>query len=282
MQTLIQSLPFSLFKLCNGLIVLAVIFLPLEKFFSLHTQKFFRKSFLRDIAYYFINGMLPNMLLAAPLAVIAWALHHLTPAGLQQWVGSWPLGFRFAAGLVVGEIGYYWGHRWTHTIPYLWRFHAIHHSAEEMDWLVNTRAHPLDLVFTRICAYIPLYVTGLAQPLANRLDMVVVLLALFNSSWGYFLHANVRWRFGWLEWLVATPAFHHWHHTNDGPELINKNYSAFLPWMDKLFGTFHLPKEQRPGKYGIDDPVSTTLREQLVEPFFAQPSIVVTRGQKES
>jgi sterol desaturase/sphingolipid hydroxylase (fatty acid hydroxylase superfamily) len=63
---------------------------------------------------------------------IAGGLHRVVPAGLQTWTASIPLWMRLAAALVVGEFGFYWGHRWTHEIPFLWRFHAIHHSAEEL------------------------------------------------------------------------------------------------------------------------------------------------------
>ena len=52
------------------------------------------------------------------------------------------------------------------------------------------------------------------------------------------------------------PAFHHWHHTKDGPEYINKNYAATFPWVDKCFGTFYLPGKQWPAKYGIDTPMA--------------------------
>jgi len=85
--------------------------------------------------------------------------------------------------------------------------------------------------------------------------------------WGFFIHANVNWRFGPLEWLVSTPAFHHWHHTNDGPAYINKNYAPMLPWVDKMFGTLYLPKDKQPARYGIDQPISPVLFGQLVEPF---------------
>jgi len=153
--------------------------------------------------------------------------------------------------IVVGDFGAYWGHRWCHEIPFLWRFHSIHHSAEEIDWLVNTRAHPLDLFFTRVCGLIPIYLMGLAQSTGKTTDLLPLLYTLFGIIWSFFIHANICWRFGWLEKLLSTPAFHHWHHTNDGKEYINKNYAAIFPWIDKLFGTFYLPRNRWPSKYGI-------------------------------
>ena len=99
------------------------------------------------------------------------------------------------------------------------------------------------------------------------MDLVPILYALVGTVWSFFIHANVRWRFGWLEWLVSTPAFHHWHHTRDGPEYINKNYAAIFPWVDKLFGTFYLPKKQWPVKYGIDAPMAPGLAGQLLQPL---------------
>ncbi len=270
LRQLQQHLPpfvLDVFRLCVWLVLLTVIFVPLERLCGVHTQKVFRKGFLTDLGYYFLNSLLPKLLLILPLSMIAWGLHYLVPSGLYSSVAAIPLWTRFAAALIVGEFGSYWGHRWMHEIPVLWRFHAIHHSAEEMDWLVNTRAHPLDMVFTRLCGLIPIYVLGLAQPTGNTVDIVPLVYALVGTVWSFFIHANVRWRFGWLEWLVSTPAFHHWHHTKDGPEYINKNYAAIFPWMDKLFGTLYLPKKQWPTKYGIDGPMAPSLAGQLLQPF---------------
>jgi sterol desaturase/sphingolipid hydroxylase (fatty acid hydroxylase superfamily) len=265
-----QHLPSSaieIFRLNVWLILLMIVFVPLEKLCALHPQKLLRQGITTDLAYYFLSGLVPKTLLIVPMALLAWGLHHVVPLDFQLHAATIPLWVRLPLALVVGEIGFYWGHRWAHEVPLLWRFHAIHHSAEELDWLVNTRAHPLDIVFIRLCGLVPMYALGLAQPLSgNRLDVVPLLIMFLGTLWGFFIHSNVNWRFGWLEWLVSTPAFHHWHHTND--EHINKNYSSMLPVVDKLFGTCHLPAKQWPVRYGIDEAMRPTLVGQLVQPIW--------------
>jgi sterol desaturase/sphingolipid hydroxylase (fatty acid hydroxylase superfamily) len=275
LQDTLPPFAVDVIRLAIWLLLLMVVFVPLERLFSVHPQKIFRKSLPADLAYYFLNSLLPKTILVIPMALAAWGLHSLTPAALHRLAASLPLWARLAAAMVVGEIGFYWGHRWTHEIPFLWRFHAIHHSAEEVDWLVNTRAHPLDIVFVRLCGFVPMYALGLAQPMRGKtLDLVPLLIMLVGTVWGFFIHANLRWRFGWLALLISTPAFHHWHHTND--EHINRNYASMLPWMDKLFGTWYLPR-QWPVKYGIGSPVPG-LAGQLLLPFLpedSQPSVAV-------
>ena len=167
--------------------------------------------------------------------------------------------------LVVFEAGSYWGHRWSHEIPFLWRFHAVHHSAEHIDWLVNTRAHPIDMVFVRLCGLVPIYVLGLARTAHGHADVGSMLVVLLATVWGFFIHANIHWRLGPLEWLVATPAFHHWHHTND--ENRDRNYASLLPMMDRLFGTLHLPAQHWPPVYGIDAAMPPGLAGQLLNPL---------------
>jgi len=266
LQHLLLPFVVDILRLGVWLLLLMVVFVPLERLFEVHPQKVFRKSFAVDLGYYFLTSLLPKILLVVPMAIIAWALHYVVPRGLHFWAEGLPLGARLGAAWVVGEFGFYWGHRWTHEIPFLWRFHSIHHSAEEIDWLVNTRAHPVDVVFVRLCGFVPMYALGLAQPMrGSSVDMVPLLIMLFGTVWGFFVHANLRWRFGWLSFLLATPAFHHWHHTND--EHIDKNYASMLPVMDKLFGTWHLPKAQWPAKYGIDAPMPEGLAAQILQPL---------------
>jgi sterol desaturase/sphingolipid hydroxylase (fatty acid hydroxylase superfamily) len=254
-------------KLGVWLVLLSAVFVPLERLFAVRPQRIFRRQLGVDLGYYFLSGLIPSLLLGTPMALLAWAVHATMPAAIGATVAQWPTWLRIAAAMVVGEIGFYWGHRWSHEIPLLWQFHAIHHSAEQVDWLVNTRAHPVDMVFTRLCGFVPLYVLGLAAPLAGIAGAIPMLVLLLGMVWGFFVHANLRWRFGPLEWVVATPAFHHWHHTNDGPAYVDKNYAPMLPWVDCLFGTFHLPKVQRPSRYGTNHPVPSGLFAQLLEPF---------------
>jgi sterol desaturase/sphingolipid hydroxylase (fatty acid hydroxylase superfamily) len=253
------------------LMILVVIFVPLERVFAVHPQKILRKGIFTDLGYYFLSSLLPALLLGAPLGLLAWVVHQTVPSGVHAAMAALPLWGRVFCGLVAGEIGYYWGHRLSHEIPFLWRFHSIHHSAEEVNFLVSSRAHPVDMVFGRFCGTVPIYVLGLGGPESLADNQVPVLVALIAVAWGFFIHANLRWRFGPLEWLISTPAFHHWHHTRNGP--INRNYSATLPWVDRLFATHYLPSNAWPEAYGIEAEMPDSLVEQLAYPLFMQPSV---------
>lgn len=267
LQSYLSALALDLVRLVIWLVVLVIVFVPVERLFALHRQEILRKSFLADVVYFFLSGLIPKLLMIVPMSFVAWGIHRVFPSHLYDYVAALPLWARFIAALIVGDIGFYWGHRLMHQVPYLWRFHAIHHSAEELDWLVNTKAHPFDLAFTRFCGFVLMYLLGLAQPTGNSLDTLPILAAITGVFWGFFIHANVRLRFGWLESLLSSPAFHHWHHTNDGPEVIDKNFASLLPWLDKWFGTFYLPHNHWPQKYGTHTQVPANVPGQLVRPF---------------
>jgi sterol desaturase/sphingolipid hydroxylase (fatty acid hydroxylase superfamily) len=245
------------------LVLLTVIFVPLERLFAIRRAPGRLKHAPADIAFYFLNSILPVLILAPPFALLAAGLKVVTPQAYSDAIAALPFWARVIAGLAVSEVGGYWGHRWSHEAPFLWRFHVVHHAAEHVDWLMSSRAHPVDFVFTRICALTPLYVLGLVQPTPQGAGFAAWLI-VFSTIWGFFIHANLRWRFGPIEWLVSTPAFHHWHHTND--EYRDHNYAALFPVVDRLFGTHHLPKTWPP-TYGVDTPPRPAFLDQLLDPL---------------
>jgi sterol desaturase/sphingolipid hydroxylase (fatty acid hydroxylase superfamily) len=257
-------LVMQLASLTVWLVLLLAVFVPLERLFALRPQRLRRPGFATDLGYYFLSFFSVAVLLSLPIAAIVAAARAVIPAGYYEAVAALPVGLRLVLSLIVGEIGFYWGHRWSHEVPLLWRFHAVHHSAEQMDWLVNTRAHPVDMVFGRLCGLAPIYILGLAVPLTAGGGALSAFVLLAGTLWGFFIHANLRWRLGPIEWLVATPAFHHWHHTRREP--LDRNYASLLPVMDRLFGTHYLPRAW-PDDYGTDWPVGDGIAAQLVEPF---------------
>jgi sterol desaturase/sphingolipid hydroxylase (fatty acid hydroxylase superfamily) len=259
----LTALIIPIFRLSLWLTILVVIFVPLERLFALHRAPGRLKRAPQDIAFYFLNSVLPVLILAPPFALLAAGLKLVTPQVYTDVVASLPLWARIAAGLAVTELGGYWGHRWSHETPILWRFHVVHHAAEHVDWLISSRAHPVDFVFTRICALVPLYVLGLVQPTPQGAGFAAWLI-VFGTIWGFFIHANIRWRLGPIEWLVSTPAFHHWHHTNDAHR--DHNYAALFPVVDRLFGTHHLPNRW-PDRYGVDAPPRPAFLDQLLDPL---------------
>lgn len=247
-------------RLAIGFVVLCAIFVPLETLFPLARRQFWqRHGAWADVTHFFITGALRKFLTLVFAFVLITLLGFLVYPPLQQAMTALPWWLQFLVANVVFDVGAYWGHRWAHTVPFLWRFHAVHHSSEQLDWVAASRVHPLDQTFIRVCGILPVYLLGFTKETFGALIGLEALLAIF-------IHANVRWRFGWLEWLVATPVFHHWHHANEDPGTANKNFSGLLPWVDWIFGTLYLPKKY-PAKYGINEPMPPNYAGQLVRPF---------------
>ncbi len=245
------------------LALLCLVFIPLERLLGQPPGAQQRRDWGHNLAYYFLSSIVPALALSAPVAVMATLAGMLLPPAIPTAMAALPLPARIALAFLVGEIGFYWGHRLSHALPFLWRFHAVHHSPDHLYFLVHTRAHPVDMIVTRLCGIAPLYLLGLAGPTAAGSAMPAALL-VFGALWGFFIHANLRVRLGPLEWLISTPAFHHWHHQRDASQ--SCNYASTLPLLDKLFGSLRLPPAF-PAAYGIDTPMSATLGGQMLDPL---------------
>jgi sterol desaturase/sphingolipid hydroxylase (fatty acid hydroxylase superfamily) len=162
--------------------------------------------------------------------------------------------------VLVADLASYAAHRAFHAVPWLWRFHAVHHSSEALDWLAGSRLHLVDVIATRAIAFAPLFVLGFA-PAALAAYLVWV------SAQATWIHANLGWRTGWLDPVLVTPRFHHWHHAADAAAK-DKNFAVHFPWIDRLFGTHYLPEGAWPARYGVlEDAPPSGFLPQLVWPF---------------
>ena len=183
---------------------------------------------------------------------------------MNNTIGSLPLLVQVPALLLVADFTQYWVHRTVHQVPFLWRFHAIHHSIEEMDWLAGSRLHLLDVILTRGLTYVPIFALGFSE----RALVVYVFCVAAQAT---FIHANVKWEFRSLRRLIATPAFHHWHHSAER-DAVDKSFAVHTPIWDIVFGTYYLPdrwpaayrpvgRRAHPGALdeSVDLPVSTSV-----------------------
>jgi len=241
------------------LLVLGLLFVPMERLFALREQKIFRRGWQTDLKHFFVSHAGVQLFSFAAMIPIqtffAWALDFQ----FQKAVAGQPLWLQFIEILLVVDFTTYWVHRTFHKVPWLWNFHAIHHSSQHLDWLAGSRMHIVDVLATRMAGFLPIFILGFAPG-------ALYAYLVFVSFHAVYIHANVRWRWPGLRWVIATPEFHHWHHTSD-EEGIDKNFAGFLPMWDLVFGTAHQPGHW-PKKYGTVkfQPPETYLG-QLAYPF---------------
>ncbi len=242
-----------------GLAILAVIFIPLERLFALHPRRVLRVGWRTDLVHFLVNGAALKVGLIVSVVVVGGVLRAFVPAPLRLGVAASPTWVQIVAGFTVTTVGGYTGHRAAHEVPLLWRFHRVHHSIRDMDWLAANHLHPLDETFSRSAAVLPLYALGFGRVSLGAFVILITVQAIF-------IHANVRMDFGPVRWLIATPQFHHWHHARE-PRAYNTNYAGEFPLLDALFGTLYLPADRWPAQYGIDESEPAGYLRQLAWPL---------------
>jgi sterol desaturase/sphingolipid hydroxylase (fatty acid hydroxylase superfamily) len=244
--------------------LLFVVFLPLERSFPARPdQKAIRPAFFVDACFFFGQYLLWSGIAAGALVIAQKHTGTLAPASIASLFSRLPLWVSLAVGVVMGDVLVYWFHRACHRFGWLWRFHAVHHSAEHLDWLAAHREHPVDGVLTQLCQNLPLFVLGVpVEMLAG--------LAVFRGAWGVFIHSNVRLPLGPLRFVLGAPELHHFHHAR--LERTEHTFANLAPWLDVVFGTYHRP-EPGPERYplGLNEPWPKSYLGQLVRPFLPAP-----------
>jgi sterol desaturase/sphingolipid hydroxylase (fatty acid hydroxylase superfamily) len=251
--------PFGL----KVIFVTCIVFLPLERLFALRReQKIFRRHWANDLIFLILNGLLIKLGVLLVIALTILAASQVVPSSLQTWIGGLPYWVQILAVLLLADLGFYWTHRMFHAIPWLWRFHEIHHSIEELDWLAAARVHPVDQILTKGVSLIPIFALDFS-------DFAIGVFALLYQWQSVLIHSNIRIKFGPLRFVLASPEFHHWHHSNDR-EARDRNFAGQLPFLDILFGTLHMPRGRMPQSYGLDEPMRQRYAYQILYPFLGE------------
>jgi len=225
-----------------------------------------RRGFWTDLAYWTFTPLTTRLLTTATVLVV------LAPVALLIYgridrnmilhgygpVSRLPLWVQGVGIVLVAEIIGYWMHRAFHTTR-LWKFHAVHHSSVDLDWLSAVRVHPVNDAVAKLAATAPILVLGFAPIAVAGIMPVLTLLAIL-------VHAHVDWDWGPLRGVIASPRFHRWHHTDEAAAR-DKNFAGLLPVLDMLFGTYYMPKDARPTSFGTDTAVPAGLLQQLAFPF---------------
>lgn len=241
-----------------------VIFVAFEKLFPLYKgQLVFRKEWQTDLVHFAVN----HFIVGLALLTVNFAIHRLfgwmandTIRGAVQSLHFLP---QLLLCILAADLVQYWTHRAYHEISFLWRFHAVHHSAKTMDWLAGSRQHMLEILVTRTGVLGALYVLGFGKEVMDAYIIVVGFQAVFN-------HANVHLPWGPLKFFIVTPDFHHWHHSSDDVA-IDRNYAAHFAFLDHLFGTAIKGQKGFPEKYGVQgDYMPEGFVKQLLFPFKSQ------------
>jgi sterol desaturase/sphingolipid hydroxylase (fatty acid hydroxylase superfamily) len=224
------------------------------------TQRYWRRGYATDLLHFLIGPFLITLGAALLLGLLGAVASNALPMRVRAAFGAQPWSLQLVEIVLASELGQYWVHRASHRVKWLWKFHAVHHSTVELDWLAAHRQHPIEAVWLLGVANLPVMLLGFST---ETMLGFVLAQKLFTA----FLHANVRIGFGRFTLLLASPEFHHDHH-DGAPDAAPCNFAGALPWLDKIFGTWRAPDGKFPERYGCDAPVPESYLGQLASPIF--------------
>jgi len=241
------------------LLLMALIYVPLERIWPQYPEQgTFRKGWTQDVVY-FMSTHLPIQILSFLVLLPAiQATKYLGVPALQEFIARMPWLLQFFLAIVVADIAEYFIHLALHKVPFLWRFHAIHHSSKALDWIAGSRSHFVDDTLVRGFILAPLML-GFSQSII----LAYLIFVTLHATW---THCNFGPNAKWLEKVLVMPRYHHWHHTSQ-KEAIDKNFAIHFPWIDKIFGTYYYP-ETWPERYGLDgEEIAPDFLRQTIDPF---------------
>jgi sterol desaturase/sphingolipid hydroxylase (fatty acid hydroxylase superfamily) len=244
-----------------NMVATGLMFAPIERMFPHNAkQRLFRIEWREDLFYYLLSSMLVQLITFLALAPSNYIMSRTGNfADARASVAGLPWLVQFAAAMILTDLMQYWFHRLFHRIPFLWGFHAVHHSAKAMDWLAGARMHFVEIILLRGVTSLPLLTFGFAPSVLQAyIGLVYVYASLVHANLGGDLNRLGRW--------VVVPRFHHWHHAIEA-EGVDKNFAIHFPILDRIFGTYYFPDNEWPTGYGVPEDVPKGYFRQMKYPF---------------
>lgn len=226
------------------MLLMTLIFSPIEVLWPAYReQSVFRKEWLLDIGY-FLSTHLPIQVTSFLILLPATELtEYLGVPAILAAMDHLPWIVQVLLAIFVADLCEYAIHRLFHTVPWLWRFHAIHHSSKALDWIAGSRSHLVDDVVVRAFMLVPMMFIFPHDIIVAYLFFVTI-----HATW---CHCNFGPTLRWLEPFLIQPRYHHWHHTSQ-KEALDRNFAIHFPFIDRMFGTHYLPADGAwPHTYGL-------------------------------
>jgi len=244
----------TLLKLIPVTIALGVVFAALSHWSACNPGRpwWRKREIVTDVLYWFLIPLGARFVRIGLMVMGAALLFNIHGAdALIKFydngfgpLAEMPLWLQAVTFVVVSDFLLYWCHRLYHGAA-MWKYHAVHHSSEELDWISAARFHPVNILFGTVLVDVALLLAGISPN-------VMLWVGPFTTAHSAFVHANLNWTLGPLKYVIASPVFHRWHHTA-AERGGSKNFAGTFPVLDLMFGTCYMPKNELPDAYGIDD-----------------------------
>ena len=262
-----QSVYFGLDFFVLKVLTVGILFLPLERMFPHDPdQTVLRFAWREDFFYFAVSSLLVQMLNYITLAPSEVVNNNFDITEIRHYIFTLPLFIQVFLIMLATDFIQYWLHYAFHKVPFLWRFHSIHHSTQALDWIAGARMHFFEIAILRSMTALPMMTLGF-DPAAIQVYLVIV---YFYSA---LVHSDLGINLTFIKRFLVTPRFHHWHHGSER-EAIDINFSIHFPLFDWLFGTYHMPEDRWPDKYGVagEDMPKGYFR-QFIHPFYPKTKI---------
>jgi sterol desaturase/sphingolipid hydroxylase (fatty acid hydroxylase superfamily) len=258
-ETLVDGPAIGLDWFLLDMFLMALIYVPIERLWPQYQdQGTFRDQWTLDVVYFMSTHLPIQVLSFLVLLPATQAAKFLAVPSIAQVIDKMPWVIQFLLAIIVADFAEWTIHFALHKVPFLWRFHSIHHSSKALDWIAGSRSHFFDDTLVRGFILVPLML-GFSQN-------IIVAYLIFVTLHATWTHCNFRPNAKWLEQVMVMPRYHHWHHSSQ-KEAIDKNFAIHFPWIDRLFGTYYYPAVW-PISYGLDaEEIPKGFIRQTYEPF---------------